>query len=115
MGWLARITGRSTTHVEPKQDSEPAARYRGVQVIADSDDCCQAVRDIAGRRFLAEEVPPLPLEGCDTASCQCTYKLFGDRRTDLRRTSDIGYDITSELRTSENRRLEADDRRKNGR
>ena len=115
MGWLAKLTGRPGTHDDTQRIPEPASRYRGVQVIAGTNGCCQAAQAIAGSRYLADEVPQLPLDDCDLADCRCTYKLFSDRRTDSRRTSDVGYDITSELRTAENRRSESGDRRKNGR
>ena len=104
MGLLAMLTGRSGTRDESTNKPANAARYRGVQVVTRSDGCCQAVRTIEGMRFLADEVPRLPLDQCDSASCHCSFELFDDRRTDLRRTSDIGYDLASELRTSENRR-----------
>jgi len=111
MGWLAKLTGTSGTddHSEPKP--EPASRYRGVQVVANADGCCRAVDAIAGQRYLPQQVPKLPLEGCDFANCQCTYQLFNDRRTDLRRASDISYDIASELHSAENRRTESVGRR----
>ncbi len=55
-------------------------RYRGVEVRPGEGDCCSAVRAIRGKRFLSNEVPPLPLPECDARKCRCTYELFADRR-----------------------------------
>ncbi len=114
MGLLAILTGRSGARDESTQKAANASRYRGVQVVANAGGCCRTVEAIAGKRFLADEVPKLPLDGCDAASCRCSFELFDDRRTDLRRASDIGYDIASELRTSKNRRGGPGDRRTSG-
>lgn len=56
------------------------SRYRGVEVIPDGSGCCAAAREITGKRFLSDEVPELPLKGCDRAVCNCRYELFADRR-----------------------------------
>ncbi len=112
MGLLAILTGRSGTRDESTQETANASRYRGVQVVANPDSCCAAVKAVAGKRFLADEVPRLPLENCDSANCRCSFELFDDRRTDLRRASDVGYDIASELRTGDNRRSDAVGRRR---
>ncbi len=115
MGLLAILTGLSGTRDETIHNKKNASRYRGVQVIADTNRCCAAARSIEGNRYLAHQVPKLPLENCDSADCRCTFELYNDRRTDMRRTSDIGYDITSELRTDKNRRAERAGRRKSDR
>ncbi len=113
MGLLAKLTGRSGTRNESTQTTTNASRYRGVQINADGEDCCAAVLAIAGTRFLAHQVPKLPLENCESSNCRCSFELFDDRRTDLRRASDFGYDIASELRASENRRGGPGGRREN--
>ena len=43
------------------------------------DQPCQAVRDLRGKRFLAEEMPELPLPGCDR-ECDCSFKYHRERR-----------------------------------
>ena len=111
MGFLAKLAGRANAVKQPTINKATASAYRSVQVITDPGSCCRAAESIAGNRFLAHEVPRLPLEGCDRASCNCSYKLFDDRRTEPRRASDIGYDIASELRTAENRRTDPGGRR----
>lgn len=54
--------------------------YRAVEVLPGHDGCCAEAEEILGKRFLSDEVPMLPLTGCDAESCGCTYKLFSDRR-----------------------------------
>ncbi len=56
------------------------SNYRGVEVHPGTLGCCGAVREIRGKRFLSDEVPSLPLQGCDAEDCGCTYELFADRR-----------------------------------
>jgi hypothetical protein len=58
----------------------PAGRkFHGV-TVKPCPDACPAVLAIADRRFLPEEVPPLPLPGCDQRACRCAYTHHGDRR-----------------------------------
>ncbi len=65
--------------------------FHGVCVVPDPVCACDAVQDLTGVRFLAEEAPKLPLSDCSNAmTCGCKYQHFDDRRTDLRRESDIG-------------------------
>ena len=112
MGLLAKLTGRSGTRDESTQETANTSRYRGVQVVTNPASCCAAAQAIAGKRYLADKVPRLPLENCDSANCRCSFELYDDRRTDLRRASDIGYDIASELRAGDNRRSETAGRRR---
>ena len=79
------------------------SRYRGVEVTGNGGDCCEAAQAIAGKRFLSDDVPMLPCDGCDSSDCRCSYKLFDDRRTDIRRGSDVAFDIASQLCEQDNR------------
>jgi hypothetical protein len=87
-------------------------KYSGVQVNADPSTCCQAVRDIAGQRFLTMNAPKLPLDGCDAETCLCSFKRYDDRRTEFRRLSDVGFDMASQLHEDENREAPSTGRRK---
>lgn len=99
---LAGLSGLTIKQATNKRAKEKS-RYRGVEVIANGKDCCEAVREISGKRFLSEEVPKLPLIGCDATECRCSYELFEDRRTDLRRASDATCDIASQFHRSDHR------------
>ncbi|MEE9136153.1 MAG: hypothetical protein V3U00_05480 [Gammaproteobacteria bacterium] len=45
---------------------------------------CQAARELRGQRFLAEEMPELPLPGCDR-ECECTFIYHRERRDEQNR------------------------------
>ena len=111
MGLWAKLKGKTRTQVPPLHRAQPTSRYRGVQVVTDNQSCCRAARKISSQRFLSNEVPRLPLDDCNTKDCQCTYRLFDDRRTGTRRLSDFGRDIGSELRSDKDRRSAINDRR----
>ena len=64
--------------------------YQGIEIAIGSSPC-EAARTGVGKRYLSDEAPLLPLEGCsDPRGCDCRYKHFVDRRTDARRDSDSG-------------------------
>lgn len=42
---------------------------------------CDAAQAIAGKRFLANAAPRIPLAECDVAECKCHYIHHKDRRT----------------------------------
>ncbi|MDJ0709584.1 MAG: hypothetical protein QNJ14_04295 [Woeseiaceae bacterium] len=111
MGILAKLTGRVAARKPRAGNTRPTSLYRGVQIITGEAGCCRAAGILTGQRFLSDEIPRLPLDACDAPDCQCSYKLFDDRRTGERRLSDFGYDIVSELRIDENQRIGPDDRR----
>ena len=105
MGFLAKLTGKNTARLNAASAKREAckSKYRSVQVNAVGSDCCAAVKAIAGKRFLSDEVPMLPLDGCDMIDCGCTYELHDDRRAEVRRASDLTYDIASQLCTDNKR------------
>ena len=113
MGFLATLTGIGTNQTKTTRNNRAfkLSRYRGVQVNANSADCCEAVQGTTGKRFLSAHVPKLPLNGCDANNCRCTYELYDDRRTDIRRASDVAFDIASQLCQQDNRSSNSPDRR----
>lgn len=114
MSILARLIGKSPARNQPSSNNQPTARYRGVQIVPGLEGCCREAKVAASRRYLSHEVPGLPHESCDFHNCQCTYQLFDDRRADLRRASDISFDIAGSLRTGVDPRSKAGDRRRTG-
>lgn len=103
----SRMRSARMTNGHTRQGS----RFRGVQVNRNRTGCCNAVRKIAGQRFLSHEVPVLPLDGCDAADCQCTYQLFEDRRTQIRRASGATGGDTTPLRIWDDRNSSSPGRR----
>lgn len=51
--------------------------------------CCDAVKELHGKRFLSAQAPSLPVKNCDQAHCHCDYIHHDDRRIEIRR-DDIG-------------------------
>ena len=98
---------------QPKKARAPlrAARriFHGVSIKVSGDFPCTAAIDLHGRRFLADEAPPLPMHGCaNPQNCRCVYKHFDDRRTGLRRESDEGMplkDYSKDIRNGVGRRV----------
>ena len=83
--------------------------YRAASIQPAVLDACEAVRQIVDQRFLAHEVPMLPLYDCSNpAACRCKYTHWNDRRQDDRRTlfSGIGdqYFAANDKRTGKDRR-----------
>ena len=97
--------------VRPRRSSGPTARriFHGVAIVADSQHACTAVGPLTGVRYLADEAPILPVQGCSNpAACRCKYQHFEDRRTDARRESDVGLpvkDHPNDARTGTGRRV----------
>lgn len=104
MALLARLNGNPGTETKTTENKTNTKNgYRGVQVVVQKKDCCQAALAIADKRYLIDQIPKLPLTDCDADSCRCAYARFDDRRTDTRRASDLGYDMASQLRDIDNR------------
>lgn len=113
MGILAILRRGQSTKSDrvDTRESEPGSRFRGVEIIPGEDGCCGAAAELTGKRMLSHEVPKLPLTDCTAAECRCTYQLFDDRRTDVRRASDEVYDIASVLFEDDQRSLKRTGRR----
>ena len=106
-----RLKGKIRTDSDASsKPSKITSNFRSVQVIPASDGCCQLVKDIAKQRFLSDDAPLLPLSGCDSLQCRCTYEHFKDRRQESRRISDLGYDIAGQFH-EDNKRGENTGRR----
>lgn len=114
MGLLARLTGKSPAHKQPSRNTKPTALYRGVKIVPSIEGCCREAKEVSSKCYLSHEIPRLPLESCDFDKCLCTFKLFEDRRADLRRASDTGFDMASSYRNETDLRQESGDRRSAG-
>lgn len=112
MGFFSRLTRKKSAHDSAGESlAELKSRFRGVQLNPNSDNCCAAILATEGQRFLSHEVPMLPLSDCDSNDCRCTYQLYNDRRTGLRRTADVAFDFVSQFRLRERRGIKATGRR----
>ena len=69
----------------------PSNNYHCVEVRY-RRDACDAVKQIAEKRFLPGEAPELPAPGCDATKCTCRYVHHDDRRQDDRdRRSSVAH------------------------
>lgn len=107
--WFTRAKSTGSAAAGPGR-RQPLPDYRAVEVVPCSEGTCNAVRAIAGNRFLTKDVPKLPLRECDRPNCNCTYRRHADRRKGFRRAADLGADISSTTL-----RQKADRRRSPGR
>lgn len=91
-GWFTRPKAKTA---RPDRSRRPAQerKYAGAEIVPHKDACCGAVQSIAGKRFLATEVPLVPLQNCDQPRCACKYRRYTDRRTNIRRAVDLGVGI----------------------
>ena len=80
--WLLRK--RIDAHVRhsgrPMEHRRVVNPYHAVSVEPGSK-CCKDARMLEGHRFLATAAPEIPLKGCTSASCQCRYVHYNDRRS----------------------------------
>jgi hypothetical protein len=67
--------------------------YRAVSIRFRSN-ACEAVKRLAGKRFLTPEVPPLPLPRCRCERCECRYLHHADRRRGEDRRSGLPSPFT---------------------
>jgi hypothetical protein len=86
-----RLLSRGST---PGKHSAAASKPGGLEKLRDNpmfwgvemgQPGCEAAQAILGQQFTFDEAPPLPLEGCNSASCTCQFKGLKDRRTWARR------------------------------
>jgi hypothetical protein len=56
--------------------------------VVPSEGACAKARGLSRIRFLSNDAPPLPLEGCNARTCRCHYRHHEDRRRLLRRVAD---------------------------
>ena len=90
---IARL-GRS----KPVEREKPAGRFQAIAIFRGAQ-CCDMARRFSEHRFLAKDVPPLPLQQCTMADkCTCTYLRFKDRRGVQRRAVDFGSAARSTVR-----------------
>lgn len=95
-----------------RSHSEQRQRYAGVELQPAPAGCCKAAQGLAGRHFLLDEAPLLPLPGCDRLVCNCRYKRLVNRRSEVRRDEDLGLeDMTGMSSFPNNRRGDLPGRR----
>ena len=114
MRFFGKKAKEKLSSIARSTDENPISnsKYRGVQVIPNQEVCCDAVRPMIGKRFLSDEVPNLPVDGCDADECRCSYELFSDRRTDHRRQADVVSEVAGQILTNDKRSSKLPGRRR---
>jgi len=98
MQLFASLTAKTPARkTKSGKSADNKSEYRAVEVDVKASACCAAVKNIEGNRYLSNEVPMLPLDDCDASDCKCSYKLLDDRRCDMRRESDVAFDMASQF------------------
>ena len=89
LAWL--LLRRRNTSKKKEEAPKAATRlgntaYHAVS-IKFGENTCAAARAMAGRRFLSNAAPRLPLADCDAAQCHCRFVHHNDRRSGKDRRS----------------------------
>ncbi len=88
----ARLSKQLDPETAPKTTKKSQRRrsFKGAAINI-CENSCAASKALAGKRFLVEHAPRLPLEGCDRLdTCVCKYHNYPDRRLDDERRNVYG-------------------------
>lgn len=80
---------KATTRKRPPRPNklgtaQPDSQFHAVSLEI-SGNACDAAQAIAGKRFLSNAAPQLPLPECDVGNCGCRYTHHKDRRVGVDR------------------------------
>jgi len=81
---LALVLARSYSSRGPaigKNKRPQNSPYATTSIGFSDSSACDAVRKLAGRRFLSADAPSIPVRQCGMGACQCRYKHHADRRS----------------------------------
>lgn len=102
---------------------KPAARPGGIEKLKCNalfwgvqmdQPGCEAARAILDKQYTFDEVPDMPLEGCDSPTCTCLFRGLLDRRKLNRRSGgDRRNEVRFDEKGSSDRRSRKDRRRGN--
>lgn len=100
---LARRNSASSRAPRPRRAdvtgparAAPTSPWAAVSIKPGSRACAAALAR-SNVRYLERSRPPLPLEGCDFTSCQCSYEHHSDRRRGSGEDRRLGVGLQSEL------------------
>ena len=83
----ARYGTSNATQTEPDKRTD----FRAVTIMCHKKRGCRPVLELAGKVYLCDDAPWLPLVNCNKRDqCKCYYSHQDDRRTELRRDRDNG-------------------------
>ena len=90
--WMKHVT-RPSTQNDRILAKTPSNNFHGVSIHPCSHPCKQ-VCSMNKVRFLSDDTPSLPIDGCGNQQCTCTYMHHQDRRFNTERRFKIlnGFD-----------------------
>ncbi len=74
-----RIDAQVRNSGRPMEHHRVVNPYHAVSIEPGSKTCAESLKH-SGERFLATSAPMLPLPSCTSATCQCRYTHYNDRR-----------------------------------
>ena len=103
-------TAKSVASRPSRPLADGSGRFHAVSIRFGASPCRKA-RRLHGQRFLSEAAPRLPVDGCDSAKCDCRFVHHADRRAgdDRRSPFQSGFG-GSASRVDQNRRARPDRR-----
>ena len=88
-------------------DKNGNGRYHCVQLVP-GPNACDAIKELTNQKYLSDDAPFLPLEGCNQARCRCIYSHLNDRREGDRRSPGAPRAAANERRKLRDRRSNHD-------
>ncbi|WP_439100913.1 hypothetical protein [Congregibacter sp.] len=83
-------------HADKSRAQAPRAPYAAVSVKPCPNSCAMAF-ETSNVRYLTSAAPSLPLEGCNSPGCQCSFRQHQDRRCNRDEDRRIGIGLQTEL------------------
>ena len=109
--WQRQEKSSSATVKKVRPRAKKSTTYHAVAIKFPQNGCA-AAKAIAGRRFLANEAPTLPLPECDVSNCGCQFTHYDDRRARKDRRSPFATSMSTDGTGSfEKERRDKKDRR----
>jgi hypothetical protein len=71
---------KQTRRVQPRGARPASSPFHAVSLHGGTC-ACDGVRELKARKFLSNEAPALPLQGCSSRNCNCRYVHHEDRRS----------------------------------
>ena len=104
VGAFAREPAAKSAKPTAQRRSNGECDFRAVE-IAPRVLCCEAAKQVSGKRFLLRKAPRVPLIGCTTPmNCSCIFVKKADRRDGDRRL--LGAGISRWFSGVDGRKLE---------
>ncbi len=75
-----KVTAKSERKEASRESKGHLNKYSSVSICGRAEDTCPAAKTLSRVRFLIDEAPSLPLRKCSSATCNCKYTAYRDRR-----------------------------------